>query len=154
MLYFAYGSNMDWAQIRQRCPSARFLHRATLPDRQLAFTRGSVSRGCGVADVVRAPDQRVWGVVYDIGEADVGTLDTCEGYAAGRERNAYWRRECLVLVDDDTANALACSSYFATPQPEPPLPSRAYVRHLLAGARHWKLPGDYLTRLEAIATAG
>jgi hypothetical protein len=24
MLYFAYGSNMNWDQMRERCPSARF----------------------------------------------------------------------------------------------------------------------------------
>lgn len=154
MLYFAYGSNMDWEQMRQRCPSAGFLHRATLPDRQIAFTRKSVSRGCGVADVVRASGRRVWGVVYDIADTEIGKLDECEGYQHGRDRNAYWRRECTVFVDDGAQNPLACSSYFATPQPEPPLPNRAYVRHLLDGARHWGLPAEYIGQLEAIAAKG
>ena len=154
MLYFAYGSNMDWEQMRQRCPSARFLHRATLPDRQIAFTRKSVGGGCGVGDVVRAPGQRVWGVVYDIVGADVGKLDKYEGFQPDRDRNAYWRRECTVFIDDDAQNPLTCSSYFATPQPEPPLPSRAYVRQLIDGARHWGLPAEYIGQLEVIATAG
>ena len=154
MLYFAYGSNMDWAQMQQRCPSARFLNRATLADRQIAFTRKSVSRRCGVADVVRAAGQRVWGVVYEIEETEVGKLDECEGYQSGRAWNAYWRRECTVFLDDDAQNPLVCSSYFATPQPEPPLPSRAYVHHLLDGARRWGLPADYIAQLEAIATDG
>ena len=154
MLYFAYGSNMDWEQMRQRCPSTRFLQRATLPDRQLAFTRKSVGRGCGVADVVRAPGQRVWGVVYDIADAEIGELDDCEGFRPSRSQNAYWRRECTVFIDDDAQNPLVCNSYFAAPQPAPPLPSRAYVRHLLDGARHWSLPAEYIGQLEAIATAG
>lgn len=154
MLYFAYGSNMDWTQMQQRCPSACFLRLATLRDRQLAFTRKSVSRGCGVADVVHAVGERVWGVVYEIEETEVGKLDECEGYLPGRDRNAYWRRECTVFVDDDTQNPLACTSYFATPQPEPPLPSRAYVHHLLDGARHWGLPAEYIGQLEAIAADG
>ena len=154
MLYFAYGSNMDWEQMQQRCPSARFLHRATLPDRKIAFTRKSVNRGCGVADVVRAAGQRVWGVVYDIADTEVGKLNGCEGYQPGRDWNAYWQRECTVFIDDDDQNPLVCSSYFATPQPDSPLPNRAYVRHLLDGARHWRLPDGYIVELEAIATDG
>ena len=32
MFYFAYGSNMDWDQMKQRCPSAHFLGVAELRD--------------------------------------------------------------------------------------------------------------------------
>ena len=71
MLYFAYGSNMNWLQMQNRCPSARFLYRAVLPDYKLAFTRKSVKRGCGVADVVPARGQNAWGVVYEISNLDV-----------------------------------------------------------------------------------
>ena len=28
MLYFAYGSNMQWERIRERCPSVKFICRA------------------------------------------------------------------------------------------------------------------------------
>jgi hypothetical protein len=41
MLYFAYGSNMNWQQMQDRCPSARFFGVALLPDHKLAFTRES-----------------------------------------------------------------------------------------------------------------
>jgi len=39
MLYFAYGSNMDWAQMRSRCRTARFVCVEKLKDHRLAFTR-------------------------------------------------------------------------------------------------------------------
>jgi len=52
MLYFAYGSNLDFAQMRDRCPSALFVAIAKLPDHRLAFTRKSIKRACGVADAV------------------------------------------------------------------------------------------------------
>ena len=39
MIYFAYGSNLDFVQMRSRCPSAQFVAVAKLPDHQLAFTR-------------------------------------------------------------------------------------------------------------------
>lgn len=60
MLYFAYGSNMNWDQMRERCPSSRFLGIAALPDHRLAFTRGSPKRGCGVADVVAEARKSIW----------------------------------------------------------------------------------------------
>jgi len=66
MLYFAYGSNMHAAQMKERCPSAKFVCRAKLPSNRLAFTRKSVNRGCGVADFLHDETKEVWGVVYEI----------------------------------------------------------------------------------------
>jgi hypothetical protein len=94
VLYFAFGSNLAWAQMKERCPSARFVSIAALPDHRLAFTRKSVNRGCGVADAVRDPGRTLWGVVYEISDLDVGSLDKSEGYRPTRETNSYWRREC------------------------------------------------------------
>jgi hypothetical protein len=45
MFYFAYGSNLNWAQMWGRCPSASFMEVASLPNHRLAFTRYSSSRG-------------------------------------------------------------------------------------------------------------
>jgi hypothetical protein len=154
MLYFAYGSNMDWPQMQLRCPTTRFVGRATLRDRQLAFTRLSSGRGCGVADVVRAPGHKVWGVVYDVAESDVATLDGHEGFHADRAQNAYWRRECSVHIEDDDRQPLTVASYFATSQADAPLPNRIYLQHLISGARHWRLPDTYIEQLESINTAG
>ena len=59
-LYFAYGSNLHWPQMKERCPSARFHCVAKLKDHRLAFTRKSISRDCGVADVVPEQGHDVW----------------------------------------------------------------------------------------------
>jgi gamma-glutamylcyclotransferase len=150
MLYFAYGSNMDWDQMRERCPSARFVGVALLPDYELAFTRKSVKRGCGVADAVPKRGSAVWGVVYEIGDLDLGKLDTCEGYRPGREKNSYYRRECLLLLDGNGERPLTASTYFGDPQPNPPPPNAEYKNLLLSGARRWRLPKAYIRQLEAI----
>jgi gamma-glutamylcyclotransferase (GGCT)/AIG2-like uncharacterized protein YtfP len=88
MLYFAYGSNMDWNQIQERCPSSRFIAIAVLPNHKLAFSRKSEERECGVADSLPEQGAEVWGVVYEIDDRDIGSLDYHEGYQPGRKTNA------------------------------------------------------------------
>ncbi|HEY6798412.1 MAG TPA: gamma-glutamylcyclotransferase family protein, partial [Kineosporiaceae bacterium] len=53
--YFAYGSNMDQAQMTQRCPSARLLGPATLPDHRLVFNRSGTYRPGRVANLQASP---------------------------------------------------------------------------------------------------
>lgn len=154
MLYFAYGSNMDWKQMKERCPSARFVGVAKLPDHRLAFTRKSIKRGCGVADAVRENERSVWGAVYEISALDVGAVDKSEGYRPGREKNSYWRRECMVFLDGDEERPLTAETYFAEPEANVPPPNQAYRNLILSGARHWHLPADYLVELEAIVVSG
>src|SRR6266849_3670446 len=90
MLYFTYGSNMDWDEMHTCCPSALFSSTARLDDYKLAFTRLSSRRKCGVTDVLSALGCCVWGVVYDIGAPrDIDSLNRKEGYRPGRAKNAY-----------------------------------------------------------------
>lgn len=154
MLYFAYGSNLDWGQMRERCPSARFVAGAKFGGHRLAFTRRSRDRGCGVADVVPAQDQCVWGAVYEIDERDIAPLDVSEGYRPGRTKNAYAREGRHVEVDGDPKKPLLAWIYFATREEEPPLPNAEYKRLIVDGARFWHLPDDYISELEKIEVAG
>jgi cation transport regulator ChaC len=154
VLYFAYGSNMDWAQMRERCPSATFVGVARLADHRLAFTRKSVNRCCGVADVVPEQGGSVWGVVYQVPELEVGSLDKSEGYRPGRDKNSYSRRQCMVFLDGNENRPLTVETYCAERQPNPPLPNQAYKDLILSGARFWRLPADYIAELEAIEVDG
>lgn len=153
MLYFAYGSNMDWAQMRERCPSARFVCVAKLQGHRMAFTRRSQIRNCGVADAVPDPRRDVWGVVYEISERDTANLDASEGFSPARARNSYTREERHVLTDGDDKKLLAVWVYFAQAEPNPPLPNTEYKSLIVEGARFWHLPPAYIAELEAIETA-
>jgi len=154
VLYFAYGSNMNWNQMRERCPSSRFVGIAVLRDHRLAFTRESVSRGCGVADAVAEDGAQVWGVVYEIADLDVGKLDASEGFRPGRDKNSYYRRECLVFFDGGDRRPVTVSAYFGDPQPNPPLPNAVYKTLILTGGRHGHLPEEYIRELEQIEVSG
>jgi hypothetical protein len=48
MFYFAYGSNMDWAQMRGRCPSAKFVAIAELPQTSPSFYHPQIQTGAAV----------------------------------------------------------------------------------------------------------
>jgi hypothetical protein len=58
MLYFAYGSDTNWDQIRGRCPSTRFDSIARTEGDRLAFTRFSKNRQWRVADIVSSAGPR------------------------------------------------------------------------------------------------
>lgn len=150
MFNFGYGSNMNWTQMKARCPSATFIGIAQIPDHRLAFSRRSIGRGCGVADAVREAGRNIWGAVFELSELDLGMLDKSEGYRPGRERNSYLRRECMVFLDGDEGRPVTAETYFAKWETNPPPPNQTYKNLILSGARQWHLPDDYLTELEAI----
>jgi gamma-glutamylcyclotransferase len=154
VFYFAYGSNMNWQQMQERCPSARFKGVALLPDHKLAFTRKSIKRRCGVADAVPTQGRKIWGVLYEITAPDLVALDKSEGYLPGREKNSYFRRECVVLLNGEDQQPRAAFIYFGEPQSNPPLPNIGYKNLILSGARHRHLPDEYVRELEAIEVSG
>jgi hypothetical protein len=94
--------------------------------------------------------QNAWGIVYEISNLDVESLDRSEGYRSGREGNSYWRRECLVLLEGDEHRPQRVFTYFGDPQLKPPGPNAKYKELIVSGARYWHLPDDYIRGLEAI----
>jgi len=152
MRYFAYGSNLDWDQMRARCPSSVFLHVACLRDHALAFTRYLPKRGCGVADVVRRADHEVWGAVYELSDDDGCRLDACEGYVPGRRRNGYRRVGARVAIDGRDTRPIDVVTYeVCERRPTHVPPDRSYMGHLLRGARTWGLPASYQAALLDVA---
>jgi len=85
--YFAYGSNMDEKQMRERCPNSKSLGIGILQDYKIGFTRFSNGRDSAVADVLISPGDCVWGVIYETTDEDLSRLDVFEGHP-----NVYRRR--------------------------------------------------------------
>jgi cation transport regulator ChaC len=144
MLYFAYGSNMDPAQMRERCPDARAIGVARLADWRLTFTRDSPAWGGGVGHIEPAPGDEVWGVLWDASDSDVSSLDRYEGVAAG----AYVRDSVTVSCDGRAVDALV---YLAVPRGFK-APSKRYVSALVRGGEAHALPPEYIDRLRALLT--
>jgi gamma-glutamylcyclotransferase (GGCT)/AIG2-like uncharacterized protein YtfP len=130
---------MNWEQMQQRCPSARFLGVGRLKDHRLAITRKSRRRLCGTADVIAERGSDVWGIVYEIDEADILLLDDFE--------DGYRRESMNVALDGLERPAWI---YIAEKESCPPPPSAHYKQLMLEGARHWRLPSSYIAYLEQI----
>ena len=78
--YFAYGSNMNTDQIEGRCPNVIKVGKGLIPNCSIDFTRKSIKRNCGVADIVESQGDVLWGIIYDITDEDFISLDRFEGY--------------------------------------------------------------------------
>ena len=145
--YFAYGSNMAPDVMATLCPRHRYLGPACLNDHRLAFTRRSVRTGTGVADVVPAPGQTVWGALYEIGDDELAAIDTKEGY------DWAYTRVTLPVRPTDGPERPAVVYTVAAKQTLEILPSREYLDLIIASASERGLPGEYITRLSATITA-
>jgi gamma-glutamylcyclotransferase (GGCT)/AIG2-like uncharacterized protein YtfP len=150
MMYFAYGSNLDPVQWQERCPGSAFVAVARLAGHRLAFPRRSPIRNCAVASILPAADEVVWGVLYAMDAADLAALDRREGWFPDRPAESRYRRSEVTV--EAGGNRQAAVTYVAVPSPEPGLPSAAYVRHIVEGARHHRLPKEYVAMLEALPT--
>lgn len=144
--YFAYGSNLHPARLRMRAPSCAFVCVAQLPGYRLAFHKRSLVDGSGKCNIVDSPGDVVIGAVYALNAIDFVQLDTEEvghgGYtrievevhaADGAQRRVGVYRAPRDLVDDSLA------------------PFDWYHALVLGGARHHRLPADYLRAIEAVS---
>ena len=81
--YFAYGSNMDNRQIRERCPDAVSVSMATLRGYRFIINTH------GVATVVPDTSGVVYGILWNISKGDEKSLDVYEGVRCGIYRKDY-----------------------------------------------------------------
>jgi gamma-glutamylcyclotransferase (GGCT)/AIG2-like uncharacterized protein YtfP len=130
MYYFAYGTNLNRQQMRERCPDSRPLFTVTLPNYKLIFTGWSRRWRGGVASIKPFRGERVPGALYELSDTDLRRLDKHEGYP----------NECQRLnvgVIDEDGNMLDAVTYLSTKQSEESQPSREYLAIIQQGYRDW-----------------
>jgi gamma-glutamylcyclotransferase len=98
MLYFAYGSNLWRRQMTARCPEHHEVGAGRLDGwRWILTTRG-------YASIVVSATDFVLGMVYELSEKDVQSLDRYEGVSQGG-----YRKE-MVMVESD-GQEVSCLVY-------------------------------------------
>lgn len=146
ILVFAYGSNMDLAQMKERCPNSMLAtFKAEARGWKLCFPRNSVRRKGGVGSIEREEGSSVWGVVFSVNDRDLPRLDRREGVLIG----AYTRGP--LEVHKENGDAVPTETYFAVRQQEHNFaPHRDYIELYIRGARHFGLPAHYIASLEGV----
>lgn len=133
MIYFAFGSNMDAAQMMHRCPAATLLGTGLLQGQDFLINER------GVATIVPNRRRHVWGVLWDLTADDEARLDRYEGVAAG-----VYRKQSFTVITPDKKTVSAFAYIAANRHPGSPLPG--YIEQvLLAGTAH-ALPDEYIGR--------
>lgn len=158
MLYFAFGSNLDPDQLRARCPAHKQVGMAVLHDHKLIFPIFSTAWGGGVASLQLSHGNDVWGMLFELNDEDLRSLDGHEDFRGpGDPHNLYERGPVWVELkhpeDGSVPRRVKAAAYLAhTANPSPP--SRRYMDAVLKGARAHNLPDDYiatLTRIQVLA---
>jgi gamma-glutamylcyclotransferase (GGCT)/AIG2-like uncharacterized protein YtfP len=139
-LYFAYGANMDRDAMQMRCPKSRPLGRARLAGHRF------VIMGSGYASVKRDPQRSVHGVLYDLAFADIPALDRYEDTGRGLYR------KITQPVLRETGGPARAMVYVGTSAQEGS-PQGDYLDRVIAAARAWELPENYIASLQALTGA-
>jgi cation transport regulator ChaC len=132
MLHFAYGSNMDRAVMRRHAPSAIPIGIARLTDHRFIITAD------GYASVEQARASTVHGVLWKLTARDRATLDRWERAASGQYRAA-------MLAVQSAGRRVAALVYVG--RRSAGRPKAGYMELVIAAARAWDLPADYVAEL-------
>lgn len=132
--YFAYGSNLCVQQMARRCPDAVDPRPAYLVDHDWLINER------GVATVEPFTGSQVHGVIWQVSDRDLATLDSAEGVPV-----RYRRDRLTVHTDDGPLPAWVYIDH----RVEPGAPRPGYLERILDGAVHHGLPArwvDFLRR--------
>ena len=144
--YFAYGSNMLTARLRERAPSATAIGIGQLEGHALRWDKHSWRDGSGKCDAEFTGQQSdvVWGVVFELDPEDKPALDQAEGLG-----NGYMEKVVNIWTEAGPTTAV---TYLATDKDASLRPYHWYKALVIAGAREHGLPPSYRSRLELVVT--
>jgi hypothetical protein len=138
-LYAAYGSNMDPAQMLERCPHSPQRGTGWLEGWRLTFGGSDIGWDGALTTVVEDVNSRVFVVLYDMFETDEKELDSWDGVTLGYYRKIKVRVETL---EGDVLAWLYVLNFY-----EGGLPSARHIGILADSAEKAGAPADYVSDL-------
>ena len=131
-LYFAYGSNLNIKQMKERCPDSVEVSSAVLSGWKLVERK--------YADIEESAGECVNGALYEISKNDLASLDRYEGYP-----DSYTRKELMVadnfgvfrkahvyMMTEDCAEGRSGECY-----------TEKYRKICSDGAEYWGIPNSF-----------
>lgn len=145
--YFAYGSNMSLARLKERTTSAERVGAYRLPKYSLRFHKESID-GSGKCDAYYTGNDAdsVYGALFTIHSLEKPQLDRAEGRGSGYKQSLV----NLIGTGGDFVEAI---TYVATTIEQTLKPYSWYKNHVLIGAIESALPEWYIAaHIRAIET--
>lgn len=142
MNYFAYGSNMDQNQMKERCPNSILIGKAVLKNYRLDFFEYSPRWQGGCADIVPDKNSEVWGLLYDVLESDINELDKFEGSPS------FYRRTTMQVEITDVG--VGAEVYILVNKKPFTAPTIKYLNIIKATSKDFDFPADYQKYLDSI----
>jgi gamma-glutamylcyclotransferase (GGCT)/AIG2-like uncharacterized protein YtfP len=139
--YAAYGSNMDPAQMAERCPHSPQRGTGWLEGWRLTFGGEDINWEGPRATVVEDAAERVFVVLYEVPEADERMLDRWDGATIG-----YYRK---IRIRVQTLDGDAVAWLYVLDAYEGGLPSARYLGIVADAAEKAGAPADYVKALRA-----
>jgi len=128
--YFAYASNLNKKQMKERCPMAKPMSIVSLHHYKLAFSGWSRKWRGGVATIQPFRGEKVLGAIYEVSEEDLRRLDKYEDCPATYNR-------VKVGVNDDFGELIEAVTYVRVGRTEETRPSPDYLKIIQQGYRDW-----------------
>ena len=138
--HFAYGSNMNRAQMLARTGKILEEHNASLPNYEVRFNK-KVRGGTAGANIQPASGKTVHGVLYKVEEGSMRSLDRYEGVP-----DHYRRIE--VQVTPEGGQPVPAQIYIAQKVEKGLRPSTQYLQAMLDGAGEHNLPASYIGEIK------
>lgn len=129
MYYFAYASNLNQKQMKERCPDSKPMFTAVLPHYKLVFAGWSRQWRGATASIKSFRGDRVRGAIYEVSEQCLRRLDQFE--------SGYQRLRVTVQGEDN--EPIEAITYIKAGQMEEASPSREYLAVIQQGLRDWRL---------------
>ena len=144
MLYFAYADNMDEDTLSARGVKFEEVCTGKVRNLRLVFHKPAED-GAGRADLMDDRGSVVEGVVYDVPESSLDSLDVYEGVDKG-----HYRRQ--VVTVQTSRGELECIAYRAAKFRTGLKPRRDYLQAVIRGAEAHRLSPDYVIFLKSHVT--
>jgi gamma-glutamylcyclotransferase (GGCT)/AIG2-like uncharacterized protein YtfP len=138
-LYAAYGSNMNPAQMAERCPHSPLEGTGWLEGWRLTFGGEDIGWEGALATVVEDAAERVFVALYELSESDERALDQWDGATIG-----YYRK---LRVRVATADGEVLAWLYVLNDYEGGLPSARYLGILADAAEIAGAPDSYVAWL-------
>jgi len=140
-MYAAYGSNMNPAQMAERCPHSPQRATGWLEGWRLTFGGEDLNWEGALGTVVEDAGSRVFVVLYELSEADEAALDSWDGATLGYYRKSKVR---VTTLDGEMLAWLYVINGY-----EGGLPSARYLGIMADAAEAAGAPADYVAELRA-----